>query len=455
MAILGMRGSGVFVADERPQNWRQGILLLFPNGDAPLTAILSKLSEEPTDDPQFNWFEKGLPIQRGIILGASTTTTTQPADNADIAAADATAEIAISVMPDGGAQDDVTWIKPGHLIMNLTTEEVMIVVSKGTTVGPYLRVQRDVGNKFASNPAVTGDTAAGDPILIVGSGFPEGAPVGDAISYQSIRHLNYTQIMRTPLKLTRTARKTKLRYDRNGAYREAQREALQLHSLELEKAVMFSERSEITAITTAATELSGISAGQPLRTTRGIYNWLPAISTSLATPAVHWDIGTANGGTMTEDIFDNWLAEIFRFGSSEKLAFLGSTALNVLNKIAKNKLTIQAVPEDRTYGMAFQRYITPFGVLMVKNHPLMSNDAVLRKDILVVDTAHIKLRPLDDTTFLRNRQSPGDDASVDEYLTEAGLEVRFSGATPSTAGGLPAAAGPAVHGRLKGVNAAA
>jgi hypothetical protein len=53
MATLGMRGSGQFSSASRPQNWRQTIALLFPNASAPLTAVLSMLPEDSTDDPKF------------------------------------------------------------------------------------------------------------------------------------------------------------------------------------------------------------------------------------------------------------------------------------------------------------------------------------------------------------------------------------------------------------------
>jgi len=57
--FLGMRGTGSWAGDQRPYNWRQGILYLYPNGSAPLTAILSMLGEEKVDDPQSRM---GLPI---------------------------------------------------------------------------------------------------------------------------------------------------------------------------------------------------------------------------------------------------------------------------------------------------------------------------------------------------------------------------------------------------------
>ena len=50
--FLGMRGTGDWVADQRPMNWREQILYLYPNGMAPLTAILSMMSSEKVDDPQ-------------------------------------------------------------------------------------------------------------------------------------------------------------------------------------------------------------------------------------------------------------------------------------------------------------------------------------------------------------------------------------------------------------------
>jgi len=442
------------------------ILLMSPNGDAPLTALLSKLSEEPTDDPQFHWFEKGLPIQRATITGAVT-----PAGavtlSTDIASGGADVDISIRVTPDSGAAADVTWLKNGSMLMNEETDEVFLVLNTNESGGASTRVdlRRDIGLKFTTNPAVNGGGAStiNHHMVVIGSAFPEGSDIGTIISSVPIAHFNETQISRTPLSLTRTARRTKLRWDKTGPYLEAKREALQIHSVDLEKQLLFSERSVQSSATNMAAPLTITSTGTPLRTSRGMVGWLPqpsdatGFSSTLATPAIHWDIGTANTGVLTELIMDQWLEEVFRFGSSEKLVFAGSTALNVLNQLAKNKMTIQAVPTDRTYGMQFNRYTTPFGDLLLKQHPLMSHNPTWRKDLIVIDLAHLKLRVLDDTTFLKNRQNNGVDASTDEFLTEVGLEVRFSGRTSTawSGGGSPAiqtGQGPAVHARLRGAS---
>ena len=56
MTVLGMRGTGSWSTDERPNNWREKLLYLFPNSPAIMTALVSKLANEFVDDPKFNWF---------------------------------------------------------------------------------------------------------------------------------------------------------------------------------------------------------------------------------------------------------------------------------------------------------------------------------------------------------------------------------------------------------------
>ena len=450
MAILGMYGTGNFSDDERPKNWRQGINLVFPNGDTPLTAILSMLPDERTDDPEFRWFEKGMPLQRANVNGAKTTDPPAIGDTVASGAADDTTTYILV--------DDPTIFSPGQIIMNETTEENMLVISVSTT-NSSIAVRRDHGHKIPTNPAITGGassgagdgTGAGDPILIVGNGSPEGADAKDAVTYLPYRHYNLTQIFRNSMEFTRTALRTRTRYDSSGPYTEEQRQCYQLHALDIERAILLGERAEVTSIPGGAGNLTGTSQGKPLRTTRGVLNWLPTVSTDPNTPALNWDIGTAFGGTLNERAADNWCENVFRYGASEKLVLCGSTFLNAWNRMAKTRFMIEAVPTDETYGLKLTRYLTPFGSLLFKQHPLLSMDPILRKDGYAIDVQFLKLRILDDTDFKMNVQPNGVDSNKDEFITELGLEVHFSGTSPSTAGGLPGTAGPGAHGRLKGV----
>src|SRR5690606_9237041 len=71
---LGMRGNGDWVENQRPENWREMILYLYPNGSAPLTAALSLLGSGSTNDPGLPWWRKELPEQGGAVTGVYTNT---------------------------------------------------------------------------------------------------------------------------------------------------------------------------------------------------------------------------------------------------------------------------------------------------------------------------------------------------------------------------------------------
>src|SRR5262249_57438384 len=121
--------------------------------------------------------------------------------------------------------------------------------------------------------------------------------------------------------------------------------------------------------------------GRPLGPAGGFLNWLPPVTT--ASLSVNTDLNVLNAGSLSEVTWDAFLELAFRYGSREKLAFCGSGALMVLNAMAKNKARIELAPTDDTYGFHLIRTITPFGTLMMYNHPLMTDNPTWRHDLLV------------------------------------------------------------------------
>jgi len=370
--ILGMKGSGTFVGDvERPYNWREMILYLFPNGEAPLTALLSKLKSEATDDAMFNWFEKALPSQRfqlnaQVLAGAGSM-----------------------VLKTAGANDEYKYWKKGQVFMHETSGEAAIVTADPTN--NTITITKGWGEVAGTQ------WEANEYIIIIGTAHEEGTTTPTPIGYQPDNLYNYAQIFRDSLGITRTAKKTRLRTGE--AYEEAKREALQFHSIQMEKAFIWGHRYQTTG-----------AGGHPIRSTRGFMRFI----SSNAIDA---------GGVVTESDWDSYMERLFRYGSAEKLALVGSTALNVLNQLAKNRSTIQQVPGAQTYGMSLVKYISPFGVLYLRMHPLFNEHTEWRKLMLVVDTDKLKYRFIDDTDFYVNRQTAATDGTLDEFLTEAGLEI--------------------------------
>ena len=68
--IAGLRGTGDWGTDERPKNFREGILRFNPNGTAPIFALSSKAGKRTTDDPEFAWWAEGNVLIRLQVNGA-------------------------------------------------------------------------------------------------------------------------------------------------------------------------------------------------------------------------------------------------------------------------------------------------------------------------------------------------------------------------------------------------
>jgi len=413
MAFLGMRGSGDWSADERPKNWREQILRLYPNGKMPLTAITSKMGSEKTDDPEFNWWTKMLPTQSATVIAVYT--------DSILSTAYTSGAVAGSVLYAKVSEDDSKQFRVGHQVVCRDASDyavdcvgkVVAVSSNGTSSYIALKLLE------ADDNSSSHDLSDCDTLLIIGNINSEGAPMPTGVSYDPVKWSNYTQIFRTPLSITRTAQQT--RYRTGDKYQEMKREALELHGIEMEKAWIFGIPTEGTG-----------DNGKPERTTGGLLyflrTYLPAnvndfsLNTSYAGKA--W---LDDGGG--EDWLDTYLEQLFRYGD-EKICICGSGALLGLNRLARANGSMQMNPQTTSYGINIVNWVTPFGSLALKTHPLFNEQATLRNSMLILEPKNLKYRYIQDTKFFGEgtaAASPGTnggriDGKEEEYLTEAGLE---------------------------------
>lgn len=393
MAIQGLRDtSGFTVAGQRPENWREGALLLFPNGMAPLTALTSVMRSESSDDPKFHWFEKVMSDQRIRM-------------NEDL---DAT-ETEITVV--SGALE----VRIGHILLVEFTGELLRVTADNPTDTSIATVVRGYGGTSAGTVTI----ATQNPwLLVVGTAFEEGSSVPKGVSYDPTEQFNYTQIFRNTLEMTETARRTRLRT--GDQVREAKRECLQYHTIEMERAFWFSVRASLTA------------NGRPLKLTEGFFPFMTrrAASRVVTAPA-----------TSGLDDLEGWMKDIFDYGSSEKVAFLGNRAAMIINRIVRlgSSVAYQLNQGQKEFGMNVTRLVSPFGELVLKTHPLFNriysnlapaaapNYTAVDSWMAVIDMEEIRYRYLDgrDTKFDGDQAAPGDDSMKSGYLSESGIEWRF------------------------------
>ena len=375
MALPGMKSTADFAADERPKNWREGILMLMPRNGASLFALTAAMQSESTDDPEFYWWEEPLQLYNLAVA----TDKTNVATTFDLTS--------------GGLQ-----LKPGDMLRVDASGEVIRVVTVASDTS--ITVTRAVGPGGTAAGTAAAITAATNPkLLYIGSAYREGAPRSVGVSFNPTKRSNVTQIFRDPVEITRTAKKT--RYRTGDALKNDRRRALNKHSLGIERAFWLGTRYET------------LESAQPLRTTDGVLNRIPA-----------GNVQTVSGGVMDMTEFESYLAGMFAFGSGEKLAFGSLATMIKIGALVRKNATYQWGPNETEYGMNVKRFFSPAGTLVFTEHPLFGQGGqFLSTDLVVMDTAMLKYRYITDTVLLKDRQDNGTDGEAEEYLTECGLEI--------------------------------
>ena len=378
-AIQGLRGSGEFNTDFRPRNYRELFTLLEPNGNAPLNALLAMGSSEPTDDPEFKNFRDELPDRKMKVDGAVASATTT--------------DITID------ASDDNKYAIKGAIVVNSETGEVMHVTED--TTGTTLKVDRNIGG-------TSHQIADNAELFIAGFAAAEGGSSPTAISFDASVASNYTQIFRTAFQVSNTLNSTYLRT--GDKMDEAMTKALKLHMSDIERAMFFGVKHEANG-----------SSAQPTRFTGGI---LDSVSNVVDVTTDYASHGGSSAGQMTEEGFDGLLiSSVFKYGSKQKIAFVGENVANHLQQMGKDRWQPTAV--EGAYGVNLTRYNTFAGDLMVHLHPQFRQVPGMKDAMVIVDFPYLAYRYLEgrDTQLLEDRQLPDADSVKHEYLTECGLEL--------------------------------
>lgn len=387
MSIQGLRSSESFATNERPKNFREGILRLDPNGMTPMYGLTAAMKTVKVDDAERHWFEKKMSTRRIQLTTAITTGTTAFAFSG------------------GGCLE---FKKNDRFLVEDTGELVEVTTDPSSETG--LNFKRSVGTVSATalDPTAVGK----NPFLMyIGNALPEGSLPPTAVGRNPTERYQYTQIFRDTLSATRTAMKTRLRT--GDQVKEAKRECLEFHKVGIERSMWFEELS------------IAYEDGEPKRTQAGIISQIPTANVFAGGGASGLDMQTLEG----------YLIEIFRYGSSEKMVWGGNRSLMAIQQIVRKNSQFQIMSGIKEYGMKVTRIDTPFGSLVFKTHP-MFNQIVngttggtayygLESDMYILDMANLNFVVFDndDAVYQPDLQANGMDGKQSGYLSEVAIEV--------------------------------
>lgn len=416
-------------------NSRRKIFLQFPSGAAPLMGLLSMLPTEETDKVNFGWFERRFPTQL-----TTTATGAAPFLNSDLTAFTDGATFTANTVY-GVVVVDTTQFKPTHVIelrnvLNNTTAQTDIRGVVTQIIDSTRMLWRPLSTTTAIVNSGTNNTTKN--CVIIGTANPEGGRSGIGIITFPINPTNNTQIFRTAFNISRTALKQGLTYDSSGPYKTLAWDNGLRHMIEMEKAFLFGENSN--KLVTDPT-----SGDQVPETTTGgvmwyLYQWEAANSvyrggTGAAAVTLNSDDNKRiidTGGSLTKTDYNMYISRLFRKTNDrayEKLCLCGGGFLESINYMFEKDIVRQTAIQDKERNWEFivHSHTTLRGTVHYKVHPLLDQDPDWQYGAMFLDLGNLMYRPLtdSDTKFLKGRQETDRDGRKDEWITEAGLELRF------------------------------
>ncbi|NPV80804.1 MAG: DUF5309 family protein [Firmicutes bacterium] len=368
MTVRSTKGTYGLHPDRYIVDWSEEIYNSWPD-IAPLLQFTGKSQRKPTVDPEYNWFEEAEGAVRDQINNAVGY---DPA--------------AVNLVV-----DHASYFAPYDRVLIERTGEIVLVTAVDTGTNT-LTVIRGFGTVSA---AAIQDN---DYLMILDNAMPEGSGKPAQKFREPVKQYNYTQIFKTIIGATGTVIASEQRGPKELSHQRMifNRE----HKKKIEYAGIFGQKKEYVA------------GDQIIRTTGGI---LEAIKTNVYNA----------GGVLTEANFDKeFVPMAFYRGSKKKLMLCSPLVLAVINSFSKNKL--QTASGEETYGVSVQKYLTPFGTLLLAQDELLTGD-VFGGYAIVVDFENVAYRPLRgrDTKLLTNVQESGMDIEQDMFMTEAGWQVKL------------------------------
>lgn len=385
-AIAGMRGTGDWGTDERPKNFRETILWRNPNGSSPLTALMSKMKTESTDDPEFAWWEEEMNALRLTMANGTAYATT---DNTIVVTSNVQSALDVVAGDVFMVEKTLTSAYDHELIIASSVTDASTVVFKRAQAGT------------AAAPIGVGAT-----LTKVGNMFEEGSGAPSAATRNPTKLFNYCQIFKTSYDITNTAKKTKSRT--GDAVKNDKKRKMFDHAVAMEMAALFGKRFEGTG-----------PGGKPIRMSGGLLYMMSQYASARI---------TVFATTPTESTFTDAVYKVFDYDTGagdERIVMAGNGALNSLNRLAaaqaRTRVTFDGLID--LYGMKLQKWVLPQGTLYVKSHPLFNTHARFTNDMVILDPTAIKYRPMRDTTFEDNIQANDADELKGQWISEVGWEI--------------------------------
>ena len=372
MAVQGVFLSDSHITGNRKGDFASSLIQVMPEGSAPLLALSSGMPSRDAQDVITTWFEENHITGRFNIASFVTD-------------GDGT----------GIVVDDVSSAAPGTVLMNETSGEYVLVTAVNTSTNTFT-VTRNLTGDGAVTMLIT------DFLQRVGTAFEEASSRPAGVVNIGYVRMNFLQIFRNSWDVSGTAQA--VAYYTASPPAKNRADAGFLHAEDIERAFLWGKK------------VIGTLNSRPFRLADGLYSMIQTNVEAAAATTTYADL---------DAFFQAIFSKNIKGKPNERIAFLGNKSLGILNDIAlaNSQMNIQAGQTE--FGMNVHRWITPYGTVMLKTHPLFTESPFRTGDLLVLHPGAVETRYLRRTNidaYDSNGTRAGVDADYGVYTTEMTFE---------------------------------
>lgn len=383
----------------------------------PFLTLLRSLEKYDVDDPDHKFLEHRAHWLDNLTYSVSKAYTLTSVSQG-------TAVTNLHLKYGSSNNSPATTILAGHVLQIVDADDhskyANILVSS-CTASDSASADLVVGKLITNTPGF--NAAASDKVYRIGSAFADGSAKASGYTDNLETVWASAQIFKTKYGIDNTLKNT--RTIGGSEYARIRADKLKEHYVEQERTFLFGDRYGSVNGDPFSAPGNGVLLGSsaPTRTSHGIIN-------AVIKGANSRGLGGTREFNKTKDIytfndFMDDMEEVFEYeGSMRKFVPCGRGVLTFFTKLARAENDINMTQAENSLGLKINRLETPAGDLDLVYDPLLRG-SIYKNFMIVIDPANVNLMIFRDTFWEGEIQTPGTDATEEQYLSQVGLVVKL------------------------------
>lgn len=382
--------SGTLGVDRLRRDVADGIFLLDPN-ENPFTLITRQMGKMTSKVIKHSWFADELFPEVATVSSTTSVTTTGTT---------------VTVISGDGVRVAVMDI----IVVHDSFEQMLVTAISGDD----LTVIRDYGQNETGNEgwtALATTIATGDSLIIIGNAMTEGSTAPALKATLEVMRNNFCQGFRKPFDITEELLNSALYGEQQLPY-QTRKAAIEILR-QIEYTNIYGNPYAGDGLTQNSTPGSRFPA-----TSGGIIHFITENA-----PAEN----IVSQTELTKAEFLTFIRDGYRYGSRQKVLFAAPLIISAIESWGIADL--QTRPDDTTYGIAVQNWLSAHGETAIINHKILRGQTSTQGNTaLLIDMQHLKQVVMNnmDLRLVQNIQANDAMTRKDEWRFTGSIEFKGS-----------------------------